>query len=84
MKRVSKRSERTAARLADLRIFASLRRFAIKDTVGAPRGPAFAGADARRHDALNRAVTARAPELPDAQRTALAGLLDVLWSPMSG
>jgi hypothetical protein len=30
---------------------------------------------------LNRAVTARAPELPDAQRTALAGLLDVLWSP---
>jgi hypothetical protein len=56
MKRVSKRSERTAARLADLRIFASLRRFAIKDTVGAPRGPAFAGADARRHDALDRAV----------------------------
>jgi hypothetical protein len=44
-------------------------------------GPAFAGAEARRHDALNRAVTARAPELPDAQRTALAGLLDVLWSP---
>src|ERR1700722_14435604 len=68
MKRVSKRSERTAARLADLRIFASLRRFAIKDTVGTPRGPAFAGADARRHDALNRAVTARAPELPDAER----------------
>jgi hypothetical protein len=73
MKRVSKRSERTAARLADLR------QFAIKDTVGAPRGPAFAGA--RRHDALNRAVTARAPQLPDAQRRALAGLLDVLWSP---
>jgi AcrR family transcriptional regulator len=69
--------------LADVtaRVFASLRRFAIKDTVGAPRGPAFAGADARRHDALNRAVTARAPELPDAQRRALAGLLDVLWSP---
>ena len=29
----------------------------------------------------NRAVAARAPELPDAQRRALAGLLDVLWSP---
>ena len=36
---------------------ADLRQFAIKDTVGAPRGPAFA--DVRRHDALNRAMTAR-------------------------
>jgi AcrR family transcriptional regulator len=69
--------------LADVtaRVFAALGRFAIKDTVGTPRGPAFAGADTRRHDALNRAVTARAPTLPDAQRRALAGLLDVLWSP---
>jgi AcrR family transcriptional regulator len=69
--------------LADVtaRVFASLRRFAIKETVGAPRGPAFAGADARRHEALDRAVAARAPELPDARRRALAGLLDVLWSP---
>jgi AcrR family transcriptional regulator len=63
------------------RVFASLRRFAIKEAVGTPRGPAFAGADARRHQALDRAVAARAPELPDAQRRALAGLLDVLWSP---
>jgi hypothetical protein len=30
---------------------------------------------------LERAVTARAPELPDVRRRALAGLLDVLWSP---
>jgi hypothetical protein len=30
---------------------------------------------------LDRAVTARAPEMPDVQRRALAGLLDVLWSP---
>jgi AcrR family transcriptional regulator len=69
--------------LADVtaRVFASLRRFAIKDTIGAPHGPAFASADARRHEALDRAVVARAPELPDAQRRALAGLLDVLWSP---
>jgi AcrR family transcriptional regulator len=63
------------------RVFGSLRRFATKDIVDTPRGPAFAGADARRHEALNRAVTARAPEQPDAQRRALAGLLDVLWSP---
>jgi AcrR family transcriptional regulator len=61
------------------RVFASLRRFAIKDTLGTPQGPAFAGADARRHDALDRAVAAS--ELSDAQRRALAGLLDVLWSP---
>ena len=69
--------------LADVtaRVFASLKRFAIKDTIGTPHGPAFAGADARRHDALDRAVTARAPQLPDAHRRAMAGLLDVLWSP---
>jgi hypothetical protein len=30
---------------------------------------------------LNRAVAARAPKLAEAQRRALAGLLDVLWSP---
>ena len=36
-------------------------------------------ADARLHDALDRAVAAS--ELSDAQRRALAGLLDVLWSP---
>jgi AcrR family transcriptional regulator len=63
------------------RVFVSLGRFAIKDTIGTPRGPAFAGADARRHDALSRALTARAPQLTDAQRRTFAGLLDVLWSP---
>jgi len=61
------------------RVFTSLRRFAIKDTIGTPHGPAFVGAEAKRHDALNRAVAA--PQLPDAHRRALAGLLDVLWSP---
>ena len=63
------------------RVFASLRRFAINDTIGTPQGAAFVGADARRHDALNRAVFARAPHLSDTQRRAVAGLLDVLWSP---
>ncbi len=67
--------------LADVtaRVFASLGRFAIKDTVGTPRGPAFLGADARRHDALERTVATS--DLSDAQKRALAGLLDVLWSP---
>jgi len=36
-------------------------------------------ADARHHDALQRTVATS--DLPDAQRRALAGLLDVLWSP---
>ena len=49
--------------------------------MGTPHGPAFAGADTRRHEALERAVATRAPELPDVQRRALAGLLDILWSP---
>jgi AcrR family transcriptional regulator len=61
------------------RLFASLGRFAIKDSIGAPHGPAFVSAEAKRHDALDHAVVA--PQLPDAQRRALAGLLDVLWSP---
>ncbi len=61
------------------RLFASLGRFAIKDSIGAPHGAAFVGAEAKRHDALDRAVVA--PQLSDAQRRALAGLLDVLWSP---
>jgi AcrR family transcriptional regulator len=61
------------------RLFASLGRFSIKDSIGAPHGSAFVGAEAKRHDALDRAVVAA--QLPDAQRRALAGLLDVLWSP---
>jgi hypothetical protein len=60
-------------------VFDSLERFAIKETVDTPQGPAFAGADALRHDALERTVAAS--ELSDAQKRALAGLLDVLWSP---
>ncbi|HEY4796455.1 MAG TPA: TetR family transcriptional regulator, partial [Mycobacterium sp.] len=38
------------------RLFASLGRFAIKDSIGAPHGAAFVGAEAKRHDALDRAV----------------------------
>jgi AcrR family transcriptional regulator len=63
------------------RHFASLGRFAIKDSIGTPHGSAFVGAEAKRHNALDRAVGSRAPQLPDGQRRALAGLLDVLWSP---
>ena len=63
------------------RVFASLHRFAIEDSVTTPGDPIFAGADARRQDALLRAVSAHAPQWDDNQHRAAAGLLDVLWSP---
>jgi AcrR family transcriptional regulator len=61
------------------RVFDALKRFAINDSLGTPHGSAFVGAETKRHDALDRAVATAS--LPDAQRRALAGLLDVLWSP---
>ena len=69
--------------LADVtaRVFASLRRFAIKDTIGHTARPGLRRRRRPTPRGLGRAVAARAPALPDAQRRALAGLLDVLWSP---
>jgi len=63
------------------RVFASLHRFAISDSARTPDDPTFAGADARRQDALLRAVSTQAPRCGDAERRVAAGLLDVLWSP---
>lgn len=63
------------------RVFGSLHRFSIEDSVRAPGDPTFAGADARRQNALMRAVSAQVPHWNDVQRRAAAGLLDVLWSP---
>jgi AcrR family transcriptional regulator len=63
------------------RVFGSLHRFAIQDSVATPGDPTFAGADTRRQDALLRAVSTRAAQWDDTQLRAAAGLLDVLWSP---
>jgi len=63
------------------RVFASLRRFAIRDSVPTPGGSAFVSADHRRQAALIHAVTAKAPHLNEYQCRSVAGLLDVLWSP---
>lgn len=63
------------------KVFSSLHRFAVEDSIATPGDPTFAGADARRQDALLRAVEAQAPQWDDAQRRMAAGLLDVLWSP---
>ncbi|MFZ0833822.1 MAG: TetR/AcrR family transcriptional regulator [Mycobacterium sp.] len=65
------------------RVFASLHRFAIEDSGHTPDDPTFAGADARRRNALLRAVSEQAPQWKDIDRRVAAGLLDVLWSPTS-
>jgi AcrR family transcriptional regulator len=62
------------------RVFASLQRFTVSDSIRTPGGPTFAGVDERRKNALLRAVSAATPQWSDAQRHAVAGLLDVLWN----
>ena len=70
------------ANLAEVtgRVFASLQRFAVRESVDTPRDPTFVGVDARRREALLRAVTAAAPHWAERERRVTAGLLDVLWN----
>ena len=65
---------------ATTRVFASLQRFAVRDSVDTPRDPTFVGVDARRRDALLRAVAASTPGWSESQQRVTAGLLDVLWN----
>jgi AcrR family transcriptional regulator len=62
------------------RVFVSLQRFSARESVDTPRDPTFVGVDARRRDALLRAVTAAAPTWSESQHRVTAGLLDVLWN----
>lgn len=62
------------------RVFASLPRFAVRESVATPRDPTFVGVDARRREALLRAVTASAPGWTEDEQRVTAGLLDVLWN----
>ena len=62
------------------RVFASLQRFSARETVDTPRDPTFVGVDARRREALLRAVTAAAPHWSETERRVTAGLLDALWN----
>lgn len=73
----------TLANLGEVtaRVFASLQRFSVAHSAPSPEDPAFVSSDVRRRDALLRAVTSASPQLPDEKRRAVAGLLDVLWSP---
>jgi AcrR family transcriptional regulator len=63
------------------RVFASLQRFSVRESVPAPHDSAFVSSDQRRRDALLRAVSEAGGS--ETRRRAIAGLLDVLWSPAS-
>ncbi|MCV7300236.1 TetR/AcrR family transcriptional regulator [Mycobacterium barrassiae] len=62
------------------RVFAALQRFSVHPSVETPQDPTFVGVDARRRDALMRAVSAAAPGWSIAEQRVAAGLLDVLWN----
>jgi len=63
------------------RVFASLQRFSVRESVPAPQDDAFVSSDQRRRDALLRAVSDASG--PEPRQRMIAGLLDVLWSPAS-
>jgi AcrR family transcriptional regulator len=65
------------------RVFASLRRFSVRESVPTPHDSAFVSSDQRRRDALLRAVSQPAPAGSETHLRMIAGLLDVLWSPAS-
>jgi len=62
------------------RVFASLQRFAVRESVDTPRDPTFVGVDARRREALLRAVATSAPNWTEDEQRVTAALLDVLWN----
>ncbi|MCT7659437.1 TetR/AcrR family transcriptional regulator [Mycobacterium deserti] len=62
------------------RVFASLQRFSVRQSVASPPDSTFVDVDERRRDALRRAVSEATPHWSDAERRIAAGLLDVLWN----
>lgn len=64
---------------ATARVFASLQRFSVRQSLLPPADPTFVSVDERRRDALLRAVSASTPHWSDTERRVTAGLLDVLW-----
>jgi len=61
------------------RVFASLQRFSVRESTPTPGDSAFVSSDQRRRDALLRVVSGGS----ETRQRAIAGLLDVLWSPTS-
>jgi len=65
------------------RVFGSLQRFSVRESIPTPHDPAFVSSDQRRRGALLRAVSEAAPAGSATHQRMTAGLLDVLWSPAS-
>jgi AcrR family transcriptional regulator len=65
------------------RVFEALSAFAVSSWGTEPDDPTFTAMDRARGDALRGAVAAAAPDWSAEQRALVAGVLDVLWSPLS-
>ena len=65
------------------RVFASMSSFAATLPGLTVEDPAISSEDVHRRDALAAAVAEAAPSWSAEQRSAVAGLLDVLWSPLA-
>jgi hypothetical protein len=63
------------------RVFASLQRFSVRESVPTPHDSAFVSSNQRRREALLRAVSGASPHRPEQEQRTMAALLDVLWSP---
>ena len=65
------------------RVFEAMSSFAVASWGTEPDDPTFTAMDRARGDALHGAVAAAAPDWSPEQRALAAGVLDVLWSPLS-
>jgi len=65
------------------RVFQALSNFAVSSWRVERDDPTFTAMDRARGDALRGAVAAAAPDWSPEQRAMTAGVLDVLWSPLS-
>jgi AcrR family transcriptional regulator len=65
------------------RVFEALSTFSVSSWGAQTDDPTFTAMDRARSDALRGAVAAAAPEWSPEQRALAAGVLDVLWSPLS-
>ena len=65
------------------RVFEALSTFAVSSWGAEPKDPTFTAMDRARGDALRGALAAAAPHWSPEQQALAAGVLDVLWSPLS-
>jgi AcrR family transcriptional regulator len=65
------------------RVFEAMSSFAVSSWGAEPDDPTFTAMDRARGEALRGAVAAAAPDWSPEQRALAAGVLDVLWSPLS-